>query len=111
MTSVTVTMTATPERSPLKRSFGQANHFLVTLIVGLHAVKARSFSSQRWIGIYVRPPGGPDLRGSPGRLTSTPTRPTPPTAALCPLPNCPVSCSSSPSRGVVAPSPWALFRP
>jgi len=32
-------MNATPERSMFKRSFGQSNHFLVTIIVGLDAVK------------------------------------------------------------------------
>ena len=32
-------MAATPERTHFKRSFGQANHFLVTIIVGLHTVK------------------------------------------------------------------------
>lgn len=41
VTSLVLTMTATPERSHFKRSFGQANHFLVTIIVGLHAVKSR----------------------------------------------------------------------
>ena len=32
-------MAATPQRSHFKRSFGQANHFLVTILVGLNAVK------------------------------------------------------------------------
>lgn len=40
MGTVELTMTATPERSRFKRTFGQSNHFLLTLIVGLDAVKA-----------------------------------------------------------------------
>ncbi len=87
-----------------RRSFGQANYFLVTLIVKLHGVKAWSFSSQRWIGIYVRPPGGPDLRGGPGRLTSTP-QPDPllPGLRCAPCLTARSRADSSPSRGVVAP--------
>lgn len=41
VTSVILTMAATPERTHFKRSFGQANHFLVTILVGLNAVKTR----------------------------------------------------------------------
>lgn len=33
-------MAATPQRSKFKRSFGHANHFLVTIVVGLATVKA-----------------------------------------------------------------------
>lgn len=40
VTSVVLKMSATPERARFKRTFGQANHFLLTLIVGLEAVKA-----------------------------------------------------------------------
>jgi hypothetical protein len=45
VTTVVLTMSATPQRSQFKRTFGQANHFLVTLIVGLDAVKAGNIGS------------------------------------------------------------------
>lgn len=37
-----LTMTVTPERSEFKRTFGQSNHFLVTLLVGLNCIRSGS---------------------------------------------------------------------